>query len=247
MFMAVRRWWSGRDKARIAGLFAFEFTVVVLGVLTAQAVADWSRDRTARRDMLASKAEADQQAARLAAASVAYGRVIPCMDGRMMLIMRAASSGQPLDPAMLVRPTVRSDPFTPLSGENLIHLRKYYGREVANSYVRLAGNHGRFVELVAALADGWQSLTIISPEAGRVGPGDRQEARVIAARMRSTLRSLRQMNRNIVLRAGELGIVPRLDPGLRMPRDCKQFWQQNSVVFDPDDVPLTGDRLPPAT
>ena len=49
MFHAVRQWWgSGRGKIT-ARLFAFEFLVVVAGVLTAQALANWVADRADQR------------------------------------------------------------------------------------------------------------------------------------------------------------------------------------------------------
>ena len=45
MFQAIRHWWdSGRGKITTR-LFLFEFVVVVAGVLTAQALAEWVHDR----------------------------------------------------------------------------------------------------------------------------------------------------------------------------------------------------------
>jgi len=159
------------------------------------------------------------------------------MDRRMLMVMRAASGEGQLEPAMLVRPIVRADPFTKLSDESLLQLRKRYGRAVAERYVRLESNVQRLHYLVSSLADGWQALSIISPETGRVSPGDRQEARIIASRMRSTLRSLAQMNINIANHARELGITPRLDPGQRLPGGCADLWRWNEVIYDPEDGP----------
>ena len=49
MFQTVRHWWgSGRGKVT-ARLFLFEFLVVVAGVLTAQALANWVADRAEQR------------------------------------------------------------------------------------------------------------------------------------------------------------------------------------------------------
>ena len=49
MFHAVRQWWwAGRGQAT-ARLFLFEFLVVVAGVLTAQALANWVADRAGSR------------------------------------------------------------------------------------------------------------------------------------------------------------------------------------------------------
>lgn len=52
MFAAVRSAWSRAREKNLLGLFAFEFVVVVLGVLAAQAVQSWvqERERTQHAD-----------------------------------------------------------------------------------------------------------------------------------------------------------------------------------------------------
>ena len=237
MFRMTRDWWSNGKAQHLIGLFAFEFVVIVLGVLTAQAVADWSRDRAAQRDMLANKERADAQIAKMAATAIAYDRVIPCMDERMIMVMRAASGDGQIDPAMLVRPVVRAEPFNGLSDETIVLLRARHGAEVTDRYAYLAVYAQRSAELVGLLANGWQSLSIMSPEAGKVGAGDRQEARIVASNMRSTLRSLRKTSVNISNLARDLRIAPRFAARLRAPAGCADLWRWNSVVYDPDDVP----------
>lgn len=236
MFILTKDWWSTGKARHLASLFAFEFVVIVLGVLTAQAVADWSRDRAAQRDMLSSKERADAQIASLAPISIAYQRVIPRMDERMLRIMRSASGIGSIDPPMLVRPTVRNLPYTELSSENLLRMREHFGADVSDRYERMADYVDRSQTLVNLLANDWQSLNIISPDAGTTGPGDRQEARIIASRMRSTLYSLGKMSQNIRNRAQEIGVTPRLKSNLRLPQDCTDLWRWNSVVYDPEDV-----------
>lgn len=246
MFRVIRKWWS-QDKARhLAGLFGFEFLVVVLGVLTAQAVADWSDDRVAKRKMLASKTRADAQIAAMAATSIAWQRAIPCVDNRMVMIMRSASTGSQIDPAVLARPVVRSETYSGLSDENLLQLGEQFGPATAEGYATLASNDERARQRVSSLATAWQSLSIASPETGAVSASDRQEAQIVASRIRSDLRSLRQAQVNISNRARDLGISPRLGPKLRIPRNCAELWKQNSVVFDPEDIPAARDRPTPS-
>lgn len=243
MFAVIRNWWTPAKARQLAGLFALEFLVVVLGVLTAQAAADWSADRAAGRAMFANKARADVQIAAMAATAIAWGRAIPCMDERMVTIMRAASAGEVVDPKMLARPVVRVEPFPGLSDESLLQVRERIGAETAERYSRLAFDDQRLRIMVSGLAEGWQSLSIVSPETGTVSQSDRQEARIIASRIRSNLRSVRQAQANISVYARDLGIEPRLGPGLRIPRHCAELWMQNSVVFDPMDITAVRDSL----
>ena len=49
MFQTVRNWWKGGTGKVTARLFAFEFIVVVTGVLVAQALANWAQERAIPR------------------------------------------------------------------------------------------------------------------------------------------------------------------------------------------------------
>ncbi len=242
MFRILRDWRFSQKKRHLLGLFAFEFLVVVLGVLTAQTVADWSRDRADLRDMRASKQRVDAEIAKFAATAIAYDRVTPCMDERMLMVMRAASADGRIDPAILVRPVVRGESYTGLSEKTLILIAARHGPASADRYVRMENDARRSLDLAAQLASGWQSLSIMSPEAGRVGPGDRQEARIVASRMRSTLRTLNKASQNIVGHARALGIKPKLEAGQRLPNGCADLWRWNSIIYDPQDVPVSPEK-----
>ena len=243
MFRALRDWRIDDRARRLVGLFAFEFVVVVLGVLSAQAVADWSRNRAAQRDMLANKDRANAQIAYLAATSIAYVRVIPCMEQRVIGVMRSAGEGGRVDSETLVRPILWNFFYTHLTGESLLNLRARFGPETAEHYERIAVYVGRSNSLVDSLANDWEALSIISPDSGAVGPRDRHEARLLASRMRSTLRSLGKMANNMEYRARRLGIAPLLKPDQRLPTGCTDLWRWGSVLYDPQDVPA--DRAAP--
>lgn len=246
MFRAIRNWQVNGKARHLVGLFAFEFVVIVLGVLTAQAVADWSKNRTAQRDMLKNKERADAQIAFLAATSIAYGRIIPCMERRIIGVMRGASGTGDVDSKFLVRPILWNYPYTDLTSESLLNLRAHFGDQVSENYERIAVYAGRSNLLIVSLANDWEALSIISPDSGEVGPGDRQEARILASRMRSTLRSLEKMSDNIVYRARSLGVTPRLKADQRLPEGCADLWRWGSVLYDPQDVPANRDRPQPS-
>lgn len=243
MFRLIRNWRFSDKTRHLVGLFAFEFVVVVLGVLTAQAVADWARDRTAQRDMLANKDRADAQIAFLAATSIAYNRVIPCMEQRVIGVMSDASRAAQVEPEILIRPILWNMPYNEFTSESLLNLRGTFGPVVSEHYERIAHYANRSNSLIDLLANDWEALSIISPDSGEIGQGDRQQARILASRMRSTLRSLGKMSSNIVYRAEQLGVAPRLKPRQRWPANCADLWQWNSVLYDPQDVPA--DRYKP--
>lgn len=245
MFRSIRNWRFSGKVRHLVGLFAFEFAVVVLGVLTAQAVADWSRGRAAQRDMLANKARADAQIAFMAATSIAYGRVIPCMEQRVIGVMRDASGADQVDRQILVRPILWNMPYDALTSETLLNLRSTFGPVVSDHYERIALYANFSNNLVELLANDWEALSIISPDSGEIGQGDRQQARILASRMRSTLRSLGKISSNIAFRAHHLGIAPKLKPGQRLPAGCTDLWRWNSVLYDPQDVPADRERPRP--
>ena len=56
MFQAVRRWWRSGRRKNATRLFLFEFLVVVVGVLTAQGLADWVSERSEARAVRAENA-----------------------------------------------------------------------------------------------------------------------------------------------------------------------------------------------
>ena len=245
MFKSIRNWrFSGKVRHWV-GLFAFEFAVVVLGVLTAQAVANWSRDRAAQRDMLANKDRADAQIALLAATSIAYGRVIPCMEQRVIGVMRDASGTDQVDRQILIRPILWNMPYDALTNETLLNLRGSFGPVVSDHYERIAVYATYANNLVESLANDWEALSIISPDSGEIGQGDRQQARILASRMRSTLRSLGKISANIEYRAQRLHIAPTLKPGQRLPMGCADLWRWNAILYDPQDVPADRERPRP--
>ena len=87
MFQAVRHWWgSGRGRIT-ARLFAFEFIVVVTGVLVAQALANWAQDRAAFKAMQEAKARAEVEISDNMYAASVYQAAIPCFEDRMREVM----------------------------------------------------------------------------------------------------------------------------------------------------------------
>lgn len=158
------------------------------------------------------------------------------------MVMRVASADGQIDPASLVRPVFWGGNFTALFDKTLILIEGRHGLVTADRYARTELDARRLIDLAHDLASGWQSLSILSPETGRVGPGDRQEARIVASRMRSMLRTLDRVSQNLGSHARELRIKPKLEPGRRTPSTCADLWRWNSNLYDPKIVPATREK-----
>lgn len=245
MFRAVRSWWAGASAKVTLRLFLFELIVVIAGVLIAQALAGWASDRAAQRDMRDSKSLADTQISRMAATALAYQKTIPCMNDRIVQVMRAASGEGEVDPKWLERPLMWQFTYTPLSEESLLQLGKQSGEDVADRYLRFVDYSSRARELNYALSNDWQALKIIDPGTGAIGDDDRSQARQLSSRLWSTLKNLEHLTQNIGYRANDLGIKPRLAAGQRMPRGCNDLWTWNAVIYDPGNHLPAGDRSAP--
>ncbi|HQR40536.1 MAG TPA: hypothetical protein PLF26_19290, partial [Blastocatellia bacterium] len=79
--------------SRLAGLFVFEFVVVLLGVLAAQAVADWAEDRRLAHEADVQFEQARQQAILAASVQKYWANVGPCLIERARTVASAAASG----------------------------------------------------------------------------------------------------------------------------------------------------------
>jgi hypothetical protein len=126
MFQAARRWWLGGRGKVTARLFLFEFVVVMVGVLAAQALQDWVE----HRDRLAAMEESRSRLVRQFSDNLAYARAwqagIPCISDRMSEIMRGVARGG-IYPRMLERPALPPFILEDMDGQSELLLRERYG------------------------------------------------------------------------------------------------------------------------
>ncbi len=86
IFQAVRRWWgSGRSKV-IARLFAFEFVVVMAGVLAAQALANSVQHRADLGRMEVERARVRYELETAYSINQAWNRAVPCLNERLTAV-----------------------------------------------------------------------------------------------------------------------------------------------------------------
>src|SRR5690349_3959618 len=126
MFQTVRHWWGGRRGKVTARLFAFEFIVIVTGVLVAQGLASWVQDRSAMAAMEEAKARAEAEISDNMYAAKINLEAIPCFEDRMREVMRKASNG-PIDGQLAIRPSLKSTGLSQIGEQSALLLRKENG------------------------------------------------------------------------------------------------------------------------
>ena len=232
MFLAIRRHWMRwpglemtaarkRRLARWSGLFAFEFVVVLLGVLAAQRLQDAAANARARDDAASAIERAEREASNFRATSEYWLRAGPCLARQMDELMRAAALGGDL-PEPLPRPRMPLSAFTPWSEATVIAARRAYGDDLVSDYSGLQVMAAKMAEDSHDLAGEWALLSLLDPRLGPVAREDRLNARVAAGRIKGRLASLRVTARNAIA-AAERRSIPA-DPArkrlLTLPAGC---------------------------
>jgi len=114
MFQTVRHWWgSGRGKVT-ARLFVFEFVVVVAGVLTAQALANWVATRAQDRVIQEENDRVRYEIGRASQNARIWAVAAPCLEQRVDAIIRTASGDRELAQGELTAPQFMGYTVEPL-------------------------------------------------------------------------------------------------------------------------------------
>lgn len=232
MFAAVRNrfplWRSGvsvpqrRRARRLAGLFAFEFGVVVLGVLAAQSVQDYAAERRDRSDMLAQRAHADFQIADLRSTSEYWLRLAPCLSLQMDRVMRAVAEGETPAQPDIATPAYLWSRLSPWGEKSLSTLRRSEGEQVAAHYVSLVDVAAVESDLIWRLSSEWPALTLAERSQGPMDHSDRATVRLAAARIRGHLSRIISNAQGVVRRSSALGIgAHTVDPIPALPAHCR--------------------------
>lgn len=233
MFQAVRHWWTGGRGKVTARLFAFEFVVVLLGVLVAQWVADWAGDRTAHERLDLAIVRLDRDIESNLHSAEAWQRTLPCFQERVGTIMRYAATGQDVPHELLVRPALRGFQQQPLSEEDDLLLRRSGDEQRASNYTDFDEARLSAVDAAADLANHWLALAVLDPIYGPVDDGDRTNARHDAAQMLSSLRRLDVLSRQMLAVGKDLGLAAKPRGDARFARDCAEIWRLADMTPDP--------------
>lgn len=220
----------GRGMVR---LFLFEFAVVLLGVLAAQGLANWAREREADAEMLLARDALESQLAGSYATARIWDAALPCLEAKVTEIATLASNEQVLSARIVTRPVLYSRAISPLGEENALRLSRTVGAERFEHYNAMVDHVNRIDAMSQAIAAEWIQFSRVEPSMGRVREGDILAARDAAARIRSNLRSIGISTNAIDVAGRELGITPvmrQFDGQRVLPlADCSELDELGAI------------------
>ena len=228
MFEAIRRkligaWHDLRSRGLVT-LFFFELLVVTLGVILAQAVADWAANREEVAAMEKARARADLEMADAAFVAQLWKTLGPCLHSEIDLILRSAASAEPIKPELLRRPLVFTNTVMPLTEETKLLIRERHGDDVAYSYDRMQRLTTKLDTKAEELQDRWGRLGILRPNLGSMSVHDRNSARETAVTIKANLATIESTSGEVVRMAQRMGLEPKiLGESFRFANNCGEF------------------------
>jgi len=237
MFAAVREKlvgaWHRLRKGSLVRLFLFEFVVVLLGVLAAQWLAEWSNERQAIRAMEETRARLDDDISASVPSLEIWDKAIPCLDTRMNEVLLASAELRPLPASSLRRPRFFGTLDTRLAPETLQLIGRVHGDDVAQYYGRIAAKAVAMSEFSDGIGAEWQQLALINADYGQPSPADFHAARIAAGHIKSRLVSMQIALENFRYSVRQLGIEgsPNDLNRVAVP-DCGTIWREGAIHVD---------------
>lgn len=165
---------------RLAGVFVFEFVVVLLGVVAAQAVADWADDRRLGREAAAQFQQARAAAIQVAIIQHHWRTVSACLGQRAQAVARAAANGEPMTAAEIGRPALPATTMPVWDPEvRRAAIARYTPLEI--EAIEYFENRAMILtETTIRARDGWSTFAMLDPANGPASAVDRGNVRLAA-------------------------------------------------------------------
>lgn len=215
MFQAVRQWWGSGRGQLTARLFVFEFAVVVVGVLSAQALANWVGTRAEREAGRQLFADAKESARQLDRTLGYWQRFAPCLRSHVASISRAAANGESMTGDAIGRPALPRPVEPQFSADDWSKIALVATPEQVQSLRELVATASVHNAYASETARQWSTFKLLDLSLGAASPEDRSRVRAVAMQVDSTLRWM--MNRHLGnpadFRPLGLGSTP-IDPAL---------------------------------
>ncbi|WP_265563463.1 hypothetical protein [Sphingomicrobium arenosum] len=219
----------------IAALFAFEFVVVLAGVLAAQGLQNWVREREMQQDLEATTAYYEGELADVHAGALMWQAALPCLTDRVELVMNQAAQGIAVD-AELLRPLRLSRAWVePLSQDMAGRLEREQGAVLTSAQAVIAEYGNRTADNAKAAQRLWSQLRRGSTAYGPPGPADFVAVRETGSELLALLDEIAIGSGSLIEVAAEIGVEPS-DYALgerahRPVRDCAELWARGSMII----------------
>jgi hypothetical protein len=188
MFKAVRGSFRGHRLQRAARLFAFEFVVVVAGVLVAQGLADWVQDRTDIAEGRRLAVEATDQARGFQRSLNFWAKFGPCVRGHVADIARAAATGRTMTAAEIGRPALPSGDERIFDSDDWRKMRQVLPKDRADALLVIAQTTQTYNDFTSDIARQWALFRLIDTSAGEPSAEDHSRVRQAAAMIDNDVR-----------------------------------------------------------
>lgn len=243
MFRVVRNAWLNAREKRLFGLFAFEFFVVVLGVLTAQGVQSWVQERDRARDAEAERVRLEQGFFAAVEAGKIWRAAVPCLRERVGEVMRAAGTGAMVMPEFAQRPKFGQYGYSGASPEVFARIASRSGTKKAVALEDMQGRLADIGEAADAIRGKWDLFRLLDPQFGAPTAADRSTARSAGAAILTELRTIEFALDMIEKQAPLLRIKPTTpfdrEFGILPVRNCAEIWANGTAyrMIDPGETP----------
>ena len=233
MFQTVRHWWgSGRGRVT-ARLFLFEFLVVVAGVLTAQALANWVATRSEDRVIKEENERVRYEIGRARQNARIWTVAAPCLEQHVDAVLRAASGDREVRADELTAPQFTGYTVEPLPEDMRRAMGGRLGAKVVDDYAAISSVTAVIVDDYRNIRRGWDRFALLDPSLGSPSQADRATVRDVAVQVRSQLGHIRLSAGYVESLADQLGI-PRLmsdaELGSVMPvSSCDEIWRTGRI------------------
>ena len=237
MFAAMREGlgnpkYSMRTR-RTLGLFVFEFFVVVLGVLAAQGVQEFVKQREQQR-------HTNQELERLGQAYVgaqqsgaAWRAAIPCLRARVESLMRAAATDTPVRPEAIRRPRMISTGYPGTDVETAARIEAILGTKKAFALLNVQTRAVNMDESMSEMRARWEKFRLLDPSYGPVSAADRAIAREAGVDILMHMRNLEIAIVNVEESSPDLLIADKTPTisgiGTLPVSSCAQLWADGTA------------------
>ena len=158
----------------------FEFTVVLLGVLAAQAIAEWAGDRRLWREAEVQYQQARDQAILAARVQRYWAKVGPCLRARAMSVAQAAASGATMTAAEIGRPALPMTKMPSWDEDVRRAAIARYGEPKMDAIRFFEGRTEIMTETMIRIRDSWSTFALLDPANGTASALDRSNVRLAA-------------------------------------------------------------------
>lgn len=233
MFQTVRHWWTGGRGKITARLFVFEFLVVVAGVLTAQALANWVSSRAEDQVIRQENDRVRYEIGRARQNARIWAAAAPCLEQRVDSVIRKASAEEELAAGDLTAPQFTGYTVEPLPEDMRRAMGARLGVKVVDDYAGISSVTDSIVDDYRDVRRGWDRFALLDSSLGSPSQADRATVRDVAVQIRSRLRHIR-LNATYVERlADQLRIPASLsdaDLGSVTPvSSCAEIWRTGRI------------------